>query len=54
MGGFLILIWCVLSCGFAVAHLKATPDGVREPGDYLGALSIFVLSAGLLAVTAAR
>lgn len=54
MGGFLILIWCVFSCGFAVAHLKATPDGVREPGDYLGVLAVFTLSAGLLAVTAAR
>ena len=54
MGGFLILIWCVLSCGFAVAHVKATPHGVRELADYLGVFAVFTLSAGLLAVTAAR
>lgn len=54
MGGFLILIWCVFSCGFAVAHLKATPHAVREIADYLGVLAVFMLSVGLLALTAAR
>lgn len=51
MYGFLIILWCVFSCGFASAHLSATAPEHRVPQDALFVGGMYVLSALLLLVT---
>lgn len=52
MVGFVLLLWCAACCGYGVAHVRATPEPIRETADWAGVVALFGLSVSILIVLA--
>lgn len=50
----LVLALCIFCCWFALAHLRATGPGVREPMDLVGSGLLVGLSLALVVLEASK